>query len=97
MSGDPTAGVNQTVSVKPGTSYELSGWIISDTSENTTMIWVRNYDDTDGISRRVDNTTWTEVTMTFTPIAGHTSADIFCWQPVAGTGYCSKLSMHALS
>jgi len=35
--------------------------------------------------------------MTFTPIPGHTSADIFCWQPVAGAGYCTDLSLHALS
>jgi serine/threonine protein kinase len=92
----PPAGVNQTVSVKPGTSYELSGWILSDTGANTTMIGVRNFNATDGISQRVDNTTWTKVTMTFTPVAGYTSADIFCWQPVAGTGYCTGLSMYAL-
>jgi serine/threonine-protein kinase len=92
----PPAGVNQTVAVKPGTTYELSGWILSDTGANTTMIGVRNFNATDGISQRVDNTTWTKVTMTFTPIAGHTSADIFCWQPVAGAGYCTGLSLYAL-
>jgi hypothetical protein len=92
----PPAGVNQTVAVKPGTSYELSGWILSDTGANTTMIGVKNFNATDGISQRVDNTTWTKVTMTFTPIAGYTSADIFCWQPVAGAGYCTGLSMYAL-
>jgi serine/threonine-protein kinase len=92
----PPAGVNQTVAVKPGTTYELSGWILSDTGANTTMIGVRNFNATDGISQRVDNTTWTKVTMTFTPIAGYTSADVFCWQPVAGAGYCTGLSMYAL-
>jgi serine/threonine-protein kinase len=92
----PPAGVNQTVAVKPGTSYELSGWILSDTGANTTMIGVKNFNATDGISQRVDNTTWTKVTMTFTPVAGYTSADIFCWQPVAGAGYCTGLSLYAL-
>jgi hypothetical protein len=96
MSG-PTAGVNLVVSgLRPGKAYELSGFIISDTGNDTTMIGVRNFDSTDGISRRVNATTWTAVTMTFTPVAGHTSADIFCWQVVAGNGYCTGLSLRAL-
>jgi serine/threonine-protein kinase len=96
MSG-PTAGVNQVVSgLKPGKAYELSGFIISDTGNDTTMIGVKNFDSTDGISRRVNSTTWSAVTMTFTPVAGHTSADIFCWQVVAGNGYCTNLSLRAL-
>jgi len=98
MTGDPTAGVSQIVTgLKPGTAYQLSGWIISHTGGNTTMIGVKAYNDTDGISQRVNSTAWTEVTMTFTPSPGRTSAEVFCWQAVAGTGYCTNLSLRALS
>jgi hypothetical protein len=34
--------------------------------------------------------------MTFTPASGDTTAEIFCWQSVAGTGYCSNVSLYAV-
>jgi hypothetical protein len=35
--------------------------------------------------------------MTFTPEPGHTTAEVFCWQAVAGTGYCTDVSVRAMS
>jgi hypothetical protein len=98
MNGDPTAGVTQTLTgLKPGTKYELTGWIISDTGNYSTYVGVKAYDDTGGVSRALNNTTWTETTMTFTPGPGHTTALVFCWQAVAGTGYCTDVSVRAMS
>jgi hypothetical protein len=101
MIGQPTAGLNQIVTgLKPGTDYELTGWIISTTGDYTTYIGAKAYDSTAGASRAIDSassTTWSQVSMTFTPAAGHTSAEIFCWQAVAGTGYCADVTLRALS
>jgi serine/threonine protein kinase, bacterial len=100
MSGDPTAGVTQVISgLKPGTEYELTGWIISDTGNYSTYVGVKEYDSSDpaGVSRALNNTTWTEAVLTFTPGAGHTTAEVFCWQAVAGTGYCTDVSVRAMS
>jgi len=97
LTGNPTAGLSQIVTgLKPGTPYQLSGWISSDTDGNTD-IGVKAYDDTTGLSRTSDSTAWTEVTMSFTPGPGHTTAEVFCWQAVAGNGYCADLSLRALS
>jgi serine/threonine-protein kinase len=98
MNGDPTAGVTQTLTgLKPGTKYELTGWIISDTGNYSTYVGVKAYDDTAGVSHALNNTTWTETAMTFTPGPGHTTALVFCWQAVAGTGYCTDVSVRAIS
>jgi hypothetical protein len=35
--------------------------------------------------------------MTFTPGPGHTTAQVFCWQAVAGVGYCTDVSLRALA
>ena len=31
------------------------------------------------------------------PAPGHTTALVFCWQAVAGTGYCTDVSVRAIS
>jgi Protein kinase domain len=98
MSGDPTAGVTQVITgLKPGTEYELTGWIISDTGNYSTYVGVKDYDGTAGVSRALNYTTWTEAVLTFTPGPGHTTAEAFCWQAVAGTGYCTDVSVRAMS
>jgi len=98
MTGDPTAGVTQILTgLKPGTEYELTGWIISDTGKYSTYVGVKDYDDTSGVSHALNNTTWTETAMTFTPGPGHTTAEVFCWQAVDGTGYCTDVSARAIS
>jgi hypothetical protein len=97
MNGEPTAGVSQIVTgLKPGTTYELTGWIISKTG-GSTYVGIKAYDSTAGVSRAVSSTSWTEVTMTMTEGAGHTTAEVFCWQAVAGIGYCTNVSLRALS
>ena len=50
-----------------------------------------------GVSKALNSTTWSEVVMTFTPGPGHTTAQVFCWQAVAGIGYCTDVSVRALS
>lgn len=99
MTGQPTAGVAQIVTgLKPGTEYELTGWIYSGTGGYSTYVGVKAYDGTSGVSRALKSTnTWSEVTMVFTPGSGHTTAEVFCWQAVAGTGDCTDVSLHALS
>jgi hypothetical protein len=100
MSGDPTAGVTQVITgLKPGTAYQLTGWIISGTGNYSTYVGVKDYDDTAGVSHALSSvtTTWTETVMTFTPGPGHTTAEVFCWQAVAGTGYCTDVSVRAMS
>jgi serine/threonine-protein kinase len=98
MTGQPTAGVTQVITgLKPGTEYELTGWIISDTGNYSTYVGVKEYDSTSGVSHALNSTTWAETAMTFTPAAGHTTAEVFCWQAVAGTGYCTDVSVRAMS
>jgi hypothetical protein len=97
MTGDPTAGVTQIITgLKPGTEYQLTGWIISDTGNSSTYVGVKEYDDTNGVSRALNTTSWTEAVLAFTPGPGHTTAEVFCWQAVAGTGYCTDVSVRAV-
>jgi hypothetical protein len=35
--------------------------------------------------------------MTMTEGAGHTTAEVFCGQAVAGTGYCTNVSLRAMN
>lgn len=74
-----------------------TGWIISDTGDYSTYVGVKAYDSTQGVSKAVNSTTWSEVVMTFTPAPGHTAAQVFCWQAVAGIGYCTDVSVRAMS
>ena len=98
MTGQPTAGVTQILTgLKPGTEYELTGWIISDTDNYSTYVGVKDYDSTAGVSHALNSSTWAETAMTFIPAAGHTTAEVFCWQAVQGTGYCTDVSVRAMS
>jgi hypothetical protein len=98
LTADPTAGISQVITgLKPGTEYELTGWIISDTGNFSTYVGVKDYDDTTGVSRALNETTWTEAELTFTPAPGHTTAEVFCWQSVQGTGFCTDMSVRAMS
>ena len=101
MTGQPTAGVAQIVTgLKPGTEYELTGWIYSGTGGYHTYVGAKAYTDTfaAGVSRALGTAdTWEEVSMVFTPAAGHTTADIWCWQAVTGTGDCTDISLRAMS
>jgi hypothetical protein len=96
MTGDPTAGITQIITVKPGQEYQLTGWIISDTGGNATYVGVKQYDSTKGVSHALNTTSWTETVMNFTPGPGHTTATVFCWQAIAGTGYCTDISVRAI-
>jgi serine/threonine-protein kinase len=98
MTGDPTAGVTQIITgLTPGTEYELTGWIISDTGNYSTYVGVKGYDGGVGVSRALNVSSWTEAVLTFTPAPGHTTAEVFCWQAVAGNGYCTDVSVRAAS
>ncbi len=98
MTGGPTAGVSQIVTgLVPDKEYELTGWIISDTGNYSTYIGAKAYDSGTGVSRALNSTTWSEIVLTFTPAPGHTTAEVFCWQAVAGTGYCTDVSVRAMS
>jgi hypothetical protein len=98
MTGDPTAGVTQIITgLTPGTEYELTGWIISDTGNYSTYVGVKAYDSGVGVSRALNVSSWTEAVLTFTPAPGHTTAEVFCWQAVAGNGYCTDVSVRAVS
>ena len=59
-------------------------------------IGIKAYDSTAGVSRAISSSSWTEVTMTMTEGAGHTTAEVFCWRSVPGSGQCSDVSIRAL-
>ena len=95
MTGNPTAGVAQYVTdLTAGTTYELTGWVISDTGGGT-YIGSKGYDSTGGVSRASGSTSWSELTMTFKAVGDKT--EIFCWQAVAGNGYCTDVTLRALN
>ena len=48
-------------------------------------------------SRALNSITWTETVMTFTPGPGHTTAEVFCCEAVAGTGDRTDVSVRAMS
>jgi hypothetical protein len=92
----PTVGVSQIVTgLKPGQTYQVTGWVISK-SGGGTYIGVKDYDSTVGVSHASGSTSWTELDMTFTEGAGQTTAEVFCWQAPAGNGYASNVSLRAL-
>jgi serine/threonine-protein kinase len=90
-----SSGINEEVTgLTPGTSYELTGWALSD-SGGGTYIGAKGYDSSGGVSRATGSTTWSELSMTFTATA--TSTQVFCWQSAAGNGFCTDVSLRALS
>jgi hypothetical protein len=94
----PYAGVTELVTgLKPGTEYELTGYIISDTGNFSTYVGAKAYDSSAGVSRALNTTSWEQAVLTFTPAPGHTTAQVFCWQAVAGTGYCTDVSLRAMT
>jgi hypothetical protein len=96
MMTGPTVGVSQIVTgLKPGQSYELTGWALSKAGGRT-YIGAKDYDTTGDHSSATTSNSWTELPRTFTEGAGHTTVEIYCWQADAGTGYCSDISLRAL-
>ncbi len=96
MMTGPTVGVSQIVTgLKPGQSYELTGWALSKTGGRT-YIGAKDYDATGDHSSATTSNSWTELPRTFTEGADHTTVEIYCWQADAGTGYCSDISLRAL-
>jgi serine/threonine-protein kinase len=96
MMTGPTVGVSQIVTgLKPGQSYELTGWALSKTGGRT-YVGAKNYDGTGDHSSATTSDSWTELPRRFTEGAGHTTVEIYCWQADAGTGYCSDISLRAL-
>jgi len=93
----PTAGVSQIVTgLKPGQSYELTGWARS-SGGGRIYIGAKDYDATGDHSQATTASSWTELPLSFTEGAGRTTVEIYCWQADAGTGYCSNISLRALS
>jgi hypothetical protein len=51
MTGNSTAGINQEVTgLTPGTSYQLTGWALSDTGSGS-YTGAKGYDSSSGVSR----------------------------------------------
>jgi hypothetical protein len=94
------AGVAQTITgLTPGDTYELIGWVASGSPAATTYIGVKFYSSTNpgGADYTTSGTSWSEGVITFTPAAGYTSAQIWCWRKIAGIGYCDNLSVYKMS
>ena len=97
LAPDPTAGVAQVITgLTPGTEYQLTG-LISSPNGGATYIGVKDFDDSGGVSRERPFAAWTQVTMTFTPAPGYTTALVFCWRSVSDDGLCTDVSVRALS
>jgi hypothetical protein len=95
MTATTTAGLSEIVTgLTPGAPYQLTGWISSD--GGATWVGVKAYDSSNGYSQERNDAAWTEVTMDFTPGPGHTTAEVFCWRSVPGSGQCSDVSIRAL-
>lgn len=94
------AGVAQTITgLTPGDTYELIGWVASGAPAATTYIGVKFYSSTNpgGADYTTAGTSWSQGVITFTPAAGYTSAQIWCWRKIAGIGYCDNLSVYKMS
>jgi serine/threonine protein kinase len=96
--GSGGAGVAQVIDVTPGTTYLLSGWIMSGSTGGITYLGVKKYDsNVYGTSRTTTNETWTKVSMYFTAAPGYHTADIWCWRHVLGAAYCDNVSVRKMS
>ena len=81
--------------LKSNTTYLLTGWVKTSTSAVTGVIGVKEFDGL-GTQNSVNSTstTYTQLSVTFAPAAGYTSARIFCYL-YTGSGYiyCDDFSV----
>jgi hypothetical protein len=95
LSSGAGAGVAQDLTgLTPGTTYQLTGWVMSGEMVGTVYLGVKNYNEAASISQTTTSASWTFESMTFTPVGD--SAEIWCWRLAAGYGYCDNISVRAM-
>ncbi|MEY9956632.1 carbohydrate binding domain-containing protein [Streptacidiphilus sp. MAP5-52] len=89
--------VEQIVTVKPNTTYTLSGYAKVSASGNQVEIGVKNYGGSQAAAP-ITATGWTQGTVTFTTGASTTTADIFCYHDIgSGTANCDDITAYPAS
>jgi eukaryotic-like serine/threonine-protein kinase len=89
------AGVAQDLTgLTPGTTYQLTGWVMSSVIVGDVYLGVRDYNEAMTTSQATASTSWTFESMTFTPVSD--TAQIWCWRLAAGYGYCDNISVRAM-
>jgi hypothetical protein len=89
------AGVAQDLTgLIPGTTYQLTGWVMSGQIVGDVYLGVRNYNEALTTSQASASTSWTFESMTFTPVTD--TAQIWCWRLAGGYGYCDNISVRAM-
>jgi eukaryotic-like serine/threonine-protein kinase len=89
------AGVAQDLTgLTPGTTYQLTGWVMSGEIAGNVFLGVRDYNEAMSTSRASASTSWTFESMTFTPMTD--TAQIWCSRLAGGYGYCDNVSVRAM-
>lgn len=87
------AAVEQIISgLSPNTSYNLSGWVLTD--GGTTILGAKNYDaaGTD-TGNRTTSIAWIQINTPFTTGPNNTSVDVYCYRSTVGTSTCDDIQL----
>lgn len=83
--------------LKPNTTYRLSGGIASQTAGTTTALEAKLYNGTAVTSASTTSSTYSKQSTTFTTGTGVTSARIYCHLAIGtGDGYCDEVTLTEL-
>ncbi len=79
-------GLWQNITVEPNTDYQIKAYIKDDGTANGAYLYGKKTDDTnEQTSPAITNTTFQEITLSYTTVAGQTDLQIGLWKP-GGTG-----------
>jgi len=95
--GPAQAAAEQVITVRPGTTYRLSGWGKVSTPGTELSIGVKEFDSLGSFGRTVVTATaYSNATTTFTTGPTATTARIYCYaRSGTGYGYCDDLTVTA--
>ena len=94
--GPAPSSMEQTVTLRPGTTYVLSGWGRVTASGTEMVIGVKNYGGTEVRAPAFTVTSYTSGSVTFTTGAANTTARIYCYTRAGtGDGQCDDVTLRA--
>ncbi|MET8340844.1 carbohydrate binding domain-containing protein [Streptosporangium canum] len=94
--GAAPSSVEQIITVKPSTTYTLSGWAKVSAAGNQVAIGVKNYGGNQA-SGNITAVTWTKAAVNFTTGATSTKATVFCYKNVgSGSANCDDIDVSIL-
>ncbi|MFJ9381137.1 ricin-type beta-trefoil lectin domain protein [Streptomyces sp. NPDC101455] len=95
--GPAKASAEQVITVKPNTTYRLTGWAKTGTTGEQVNIGVKDYGGNEAVAA-ITSTAYTKGTVTFHTGSSNTTADIYCYEPTGtSTSSCDDFSVQVWS